>query len=155
MFMLTFGHASDPVFDGKYYNWDVFKLVNDDDEVMCYIASYPIKTIGNYKKARNPYFMITYFKSKGKQEVSLYADYKYKSGSLVHMMVDSSKYELVAKDRIAWARTKSADKQLIENLLKAKSIKVRSESSKNEYTVDYYTTKGLFVAYNRMMELCK
>ena len=99
--------------------------------------------------------MITYFRSKEKQEVSLYADYKYKIGSLVHMMVDSNKYELVTKDKMAWAKTKVIDKQLIENLLKAKNIKVRSESAKNEYTVDYYTTKGLFVAYNRMMELCK
>ena len=155
MSIVAYASANEPVFDGRYYNWNVFKFINDNDEVMCYVASYPVKTVGNYKGDREPYFMITYFRSKEKQEVSLYADYKYKIGSLVHIMVDSNKYELVTKDKMAWTKTKVMDKQLIENLLKAKDIKVRSESTKNEYTVDYYTTKGLFVAYNRMMELCK
>lgn len=148
--------ANEPIFDGKYYNWEVFKLIKEDGERLCYIASYPIKTVGNYKKdERNPYLMITYFKSKEKQEVSVFSDYKYKINSLIHLMVDNNKFEMVTNDQYAWTKSKSEDKQLIENLLKAKLIKVRGESAKNEYTVDYYTTKGLFVAYNRMMELCK
>lgn len=147
--------AEEPVFDGKYYNWEVFDLTKEDGERLCYIASHPIKTIGNYKNERNPYLIITYFKSKEKQEVSVFADYKYKINSLIHLMVDNNKFEMVTNDQYAWTRSKSEDKQLIENLLKAKLIKIRSESNKNEYTVDYYTTKGLFVAYNRMMELCR
>lgn len=154
-FMVRVSSAEEPIYDGKYYNWDVFKLIKDNGEKMCYVATYPTKSIGNYKKKRNPYFMITYFKTKEKQEVSIYADFKYRINGLVHMMVDTNKYELVTKDNVAWTKSKNEDKQLIENLLRAKEIKVRSESSKNEYIVDYYNTKGLVVAYNRMMELCK
>ena len=40
-------------------------------------------------------------------------------------------------------------------MLNGKILKIRSESSKTEYTVDEYSLKGMTRAYKRMRELCK
>ena len=42
-FTVGISNAEEPIYDGKYYSWDVFKLTKDNGEKMCYIATYPTK----------------------------------------------------------------------------------------------------------------
>lgn len=147
--------AETPILDGKYYDWNVYKLVKDNGEKFCYIASYAKESIGNFKGSRKPYIMITYFKHKEKEEVSVYGDFVYKMNSMIYLSVDSIQYKLLTKDKMAWVKTETEDKQLISSLLNGKIVKIRSETAKGEYSVDTYSTNGLPVAYNRMKILCE
>lgn len=141
--------------DGIYYDWYVFTLTDLGEEQKCYVVSFPKKSIGNYKKAREPYILITRFKDKGIEEVSLYSGFEYKLGSDIYLSIDGKQYTMFTKDDIAWAKNKNQDKELITNLLNGYLLKVRAESSKSEYVVDEYSLKGLTRAYRRMKELCK
>lgn len=141
--------------DGIYYDWSVFTLTDLGEEQKCYVVSFPTKSIGNYKNAREPYILITKFKDKGIEEVSIYSGFEYKIGSDIHISIDGKQYTMFTKNDIAWAKSKQQDKEIISNLLNGYLLKVRAESSKSEYIVDEYSLKGLTRAYKRMRELCK
>ena len=141
--------------DGMYYDWSVFTLNDIGEEQKCYVVSFPKKSIGNYKNKREPYVLITKFKDKNVEEISIYSGFEYKIGSDIYISIDGKQYTLFTKDDIAWAKNKEQDKEIITNLLNGYSLKIRAESSKSEYVVDEYSLKGLTRAYKRMKELCK
>lgn len=141
--------------DGIYYDWSVFVLDNLGEEKKCYVASFPKKSIGNYKKEREPYILITRFQDKGVEEVSIYSGFEYKVGSNIYISIDGRQYTLFTNGDIAWAKTKEQDKEIITDMLNGFSLKTRAESSTTEYVVDEYSLKGLTRAYKRMKELCK
>ncbi len=141
--------------DGIYYDWSVFVLDDLGEEKKCYIVSFPKKSIGNYKKEREPYILITRFQDKGVEEVSIYSGFEYKIGSDIYISIDGKQYTLFTDDDIAWAKTKEQDKEIITNMLDGYLLKTRAESSTTEYVVDEYSLKGLTRAYRRMRELCK
>ncbi|MDR0423633.1 MAG: hypothetical protein LBH46_03515 [Rickettsiales bacterium] len=141
--------------DGIYYDWSVFVIDELGEEKKCYIASFPKKSIGNFKGEREPYILITKFKDKMLEEVSIYAGFEYKISSKIFMAVDETQFILWAKDDIAWTKTKKEDKDIINSLLDATSFKIRAESTKLEYVVDEYSLKGFVRAYKRMRDLCK
>ncbi|GMO56145.1 MAG: hypothetical protein Ta2D_00540 [Rickettsiales bacterium] len=140
--------------DGIYYDWSLFTLQKIGEEKKCYIASFPKKTTGNYKNAREPYILVTRFQEKKVEEVSIYAGFEYKISSNVYISIDGVQFQFKTKEDIAWTKTKEDDKNIIKTLLDAKEIKVRAESSKLEYVVDEYSLKGFSRAYKKMKELC-
>ena len=143
------------VVDGIYTDWTVFVLDNDVGGKKCYIATFPKKSIGNYKEKREPYVLITRFERKKVEEVSIYSGYEYKLNSNIFVSIDSDQYRMFVKDDIAWAKSEIQDKEMIKKMLKGATIKVRGESSSGSYTVDEYSLKGITQAYRRMKELCK
>ncbi|MDD2839644.1 MAG: invasion associated locus B family protein [Rickettsiales bacterium] len=141
--------------DGIYYDWSVFVSSDLGEEKKCYIASFPDKSIGNYKDSREPYVLITRFQDRGNEEVSVYSGFEYKISSNIYISVDGKQYTLFTNDDMAWAKDKSQDKEIIEGMLNGKTLKIRAESSHTEYVVDEYSLKGMTRAYRRMKELCK
>lgn len=140
--------------DGTYYDWTVFELNEPGRGKKCYIASFPKNSIGNYKNTREPYVLITRFKYKRVEEVSIYSGYEYKLNSDIYISIDGKQFRLFTKGDMAWAKTSHQDKDIIQQMLLGKELKVRSESSKGNYTVDAYSLKGITKAYKRMKDLC-
>ncbi len=141
--------------DGIYYDWSVFVLDELGEEKKCYIASFPDKSIGNYKNSREPYILITRFQDMGNEEISIFSGFEYKIGSDIYISVDGKQFTLFTNGDMAWAKNKGQDKEIIESMLNGKSLKTRAESSHTEYVVDEYSLKGMTRAYRRMKELCK
>jgi len=141
--------------DGIYYDWSVFVLDNLGEEKKCYIASFPDKSIGNYKDNREPYILITKFQDRGNEEISIYSGFEYKISSDIYIAVDGKQFTLFTNGDMAWAKDKKEDKEIIESMLNGKTLKSRAESSHTEYVVDEYSLKGMTRAYRRMEELCK
>lgn len=141
--------------DGIYYDWSVFVLDNLGEEKKCYIASFPNKSLGNYKDSREPYILITKFQDRGNEEISVYSGFEYKISSDVHIAVDVKQFTLFTNSDMAWARNKDEDKNIIESMLNGKTLKTRAESLHAEYVIDEYSLKGMTRAYRRMKELCK
>ena len=141
--------------DGTYYDWTVFEMDDTKYEKKCYITSFPKKSIGNHKQKREPYILITRFKNKGLEEVSIFNGYKYKINSEIHMAVENRQYSLFTNEDLAWAKTPEQDKEMIQEMLKGRTLKVRGESNVGTYSVDEYSLKGIVKAYRRMKELCR
>lgn len=146
---------SKPVFDGSYYDWNVYFREDVEGNKECYIVSFTKDTIGNYPNKKSSYMMVLYIKAKEKEEFSIFADYILKKNSMVYISIDKTQFKLGTKDKSAWPYSTQEDNKIIKTLMKSEEIKVRAESLKNEYTVDTYSGKGFLMAYNKMRELCK
>ncbi|MDR3290285.1 MAG: hypothetical protein LBT02_03320 [Rickettsiales bacterium] len=153
-FFISFGIYAE-VLDGIYYDWSVFTLTKSGEEKKCYTVSFPHKKLGNYKKNREPYILVTRFQEKKIEEVSIYSGFEYKIASNVYISVDGQQFAFKTKEDVAWTKTKEEDKKIIEIFLDSMGIKVRAESAKLEYIVDEYSLKGFVRAYKRIRELCK
>ncbi len=144
--------------DSMYYGWIVYeyqKDPQDDINKKCYIVSTPHKTNSSYTADRNPYFSITRYAQDRTEEVSVYSGYEYKISSDVYLLIGDQQKQLFTRGDFAWAKSGYDDKDIIKSMLKSKYLKVRSDSSVGNYSIDEYEMKGLARAYARMKELCQ
>ncbi len=144
------------VADSAFYRWQVFELQESDlDYKQCYIVAHPVKSDTDHNSRQKPYIMITRFQKDRSEEVSIFGGFEYKLNSEVFLLVDPIQFKLIAKQDMAWARTKAEDATIIKTLLNSGNLKVRSDSAIGTYAVDEYSLKGITRAYARMREICK
>ncbi|MDR2777289.1 MAG: hypothetical protein LBB24_00765 [Rickettsiales bacterium] len=144
--------------DGQYYDWLVYHTNDLGEDRKCYIATFAKekKFIGNYKKSRKPYIMITLSKSSGTMEFSIFADYEYKKNGGVYVAVGSRQFKMTARGKMAWNKNAEEDQTLIRTMLEYGSeLKVRGETVEGEYTIDTFSSLGLGRAFERMKQLCR
>jgi hypothetical protein len=138
-----------------YYGWVVYEVDENSDNKKCYIATTPKKTDTSYTRVRIPYIAITRYAKNRVEEISVYSGYEYKISSDVYLLIDGVQKKLFTKNDMAWALLKSTDKDIIQTMLKSEYVRVRSDSSTGDYSVDDYSMKGLTRAYARMKMLCE
>ena len=153
--LIAVGQANAQKVDGIYYDWKVFTLKEPGKAKKCYMASFPKNKIGNHKVERKPYVLITKYKGKKNEEVSIYSGYEYKINSEIYIVIDKEQHRMFTEDDIAWAKTIQEDKKMIQEMLKGDTMKIRGESSVGTYSVDEYSLRGVTKAYKRIKELCK
>lgn len=149
--------ANAQVVDSRFYNWMVFELQEDElQDKQCYIVANPKNVDSDQDTRQKPYVMITRFQRERKEEVSVYGGYEYKVNSKIFLMIDDEwQYRLPTKGSMAWAKSKEDDIEIIQRMLEASKIRVRSDSAIGTFAVDEYSTKGIAKAYARMREICK
>lgn len=147
--------AAAQTIDSMYYSWVVYEYADSQDDKKCYIAATPYKSDSSYTGLRNPYLAITRYANTRSEEVSVYSGYEYKISSDVYLLIGDIQKQLYTKDDMAWAKSDYDDKDIIIMMLQSESVKVRSDSSMGNYSVDEYQMKGFTRAYARMKELCK
>jgi hypothetical protein len=98
--------------------------------------------------------MITRFQKDRVEEISIFGGFDYKISSHILMLIDSYQFRLKTKSDYAWAKNRYEDSQIIQNLLKANIVKVRSDSAVGTFAVDEYNLKGIAKAFKRMREIC-
>ena len=98
--------------------------------------------------------MITRFQKDRIEEVSIFGGFDYKVSSHILMLIDSYQFRLKTKSDYAWAKSRYEDVQIIENLLKANKVMIRSDSAFGRYAVDEYNLKGVAKALKRVREIC-
>ena len=146
---------SEVVPDSVFYDWVVYYTNGKEEEKKCYIATFAKEQKGNYKEPRQPYIMISIFKEKNTEKVSVYSGYTFKINSAIYLGIDNKQFRLMTEGDRAWAANNDEDRIIIKELLNAKTIKIKGETISGEYTIDTYSTEGITRAYNKMQELCK
>ncbi|NDF13080.1 MAG: hypothetical protein EB060_09755 [Proteobacteria bacterium] len=143
--------------DNIYNDWYVFTLQQQGKKI-CYIASYPNRKTGNYKKRGEPYFLITN-RSATVDEVSVSSGYPYKPTSKVVAKLDTKQsFDMFTSPEVpevAWARDTTQDEKMVEALRKATTVSVRGTSQSGSFSEDRYSLNGISKAYQRMKSLCK
>jgi hypothetical protein len=147
--------AEAQIIDSSFYQWQVYEIQeNELDYKRCYIVSHPVKSDSNHNSRQKPYLMIARFQKDRSEEVSIFSGFEYKLNSEVFILVDDNQFKLLAKNDIAWAKTKTEDIKIIEVMLQSAILKVRSDSAVGTYAVDEYSLEGITKAYQRMKEIC-
>ncbi|NBX53246.1 MAG: hypothetical protein EBT63_06340, partial [Proteobacteria bacterium] len=141
--------------DSSFYNWQIYEISDDESDFKkCYIVNHPIKSDTNDTSRKKPHLMITRFQKDRVEEVSIFGGFDYKISSHILMLIDSYQFRLKTKSDYAWAKNRYEDSQIIQNLLKANIVKVRSDSAVGTFAVDEYNLKGIAKAFKRMREIC-
>lgn len=139
---------------GTYKDWNAFVLEENGSKV-CYMASVPKKSEGNYKDRGDVFVVITHRPSaKSYNVVSFVAGYTYKTGSDVTVTVDKKTFSLFTDGETAWARDDATDKAISDAIRGGSSLSVKGTSAKGTVTTDTYSLGGSGAAHDAINKAC-
>jgi hypothetical protein len=154
VFFLAFtAELSAQELQGRFHDWNVFK-VNRGDMTVCYTASIPIKSVGNYDKRGEPFFLVTNIENDA-DEISTASGFTYNKKSDVEVSFGSKKFYLFPYRSTAWANDKNDDIDVIKEMQKHEEMLVVGVARDGKVANDTYSLIGFPQAYQNMKEICR
>lgn len=119
---------------------------------VCYMASAPKKSAGDYSK-RDPAFVLVTNDptSGGRGEVSFVAGYPYKDDSTVSVAIGAKTFDLFTADDKAWTQGPEDDRDLVDAMINGADMIVKGVSSRGTETTDTYSLIG-FTATKKIID---
>jgi len=139
---------------GSFDNWAAYQTTQAG-KTLCYMASEPKKSTGQYKKRGRVYAMVSHRPAtKATNVVSIHAGYKYKEDSSVFVKIGGNKFELFTHGDTAWATDAAEDKALVRAMKKGSRMVVRGASWRGTKTVDTFSLLGFTAAHRAIDKAC-
>lgn len=146
--------ANDPKLISTHGDWSVFTFDEDGSKV-CFTASQPTSSKGNYKRRGDAFALITHRPAENSYDVvSIVAGYTYKTGSSVKSTANGRTFEMFTQGDTAWANDDASDRALAKALQRGSKLVVKGTSSRGTDTTDTYSLKGATAAYKAMSRAC-
>lgn len=147
--------AAEPRLIETFGDWDAYVVLEDNNKV-CYMASIPKKSVGNYSKRGEVFALITHRPKEGTKDVfSFITGYNFKPASDASVEIDGQKFSLFTKDDTAWAPDAETDAKIADALKAGKTMIVKGLSSRGTSTSDTFSLKGSTGAYDRITRECR
>ena len=137
----------------KFHDWSVFKTQRGD-RIVCYAASTPIKSDGNYYKRGAPFFLVTNIEDDA-DEISVSSAFTYSKKSDVEISFGNKKFYLFPYEEMAWANNKNDDIDIIKEMQKHEEMIVTGVEKGGKIAVDNYSLIGFAKAYKKLHDTCK
>jgi hypothetical protein len=137
----------------KFQDWSVFKT-NRGDKNICYLASIPIKSGGNFYHRGEAFFIVTNIEN-DVDEISASSGFIYNQKSDVELSFGSKKFYLFPYKNLTWAQNKNDDIDIIKEMQKHEEITVTGIAANNKIAHDLYSLIGFNQAYEKMKQICK
>ena len=146
--------AAAETYIGAFGDWDAFHDGQGDAKV-CYMASLPKKSEGNYTARGKTYVMVTHHPANQVfGQVYVTAGYSYKTGSEAEVLIGGASYALFTHQDTpdtAWAYD---DKVLRQAMIKGRAMVIKGTSSRGTLTTDTYSLTGVTAAYRAISQEC-
>jgi len=127
----------------------------EDGKPVCYIASKPVRSEGNYKTRGEVLALVTHRPSENANDVvSIVAGYAYQSDSDAVVQIGPRRFNAFTFGERAWARDAQTDKTMVDAMVKGNSMSVRGTSSRGTLTVDTFSLQGFTAAYKAISDSC-
>jgi hypothetical protein len=132
-------------------NWTAF-----EENKICYLVSFPIKSVGSYQERNLYYTMIVFNKKqvKSPSQIIVFAGKNYKENSQIILNLDDIKYYLQNNISKAKINNKIEAEKIFTNMLKFKYYVVY-QSFEDSSAEDTYSLDGLKESYNILNQKCK
>lgn len=152
---VTAVQANAPKLLGEFNDWSAY-FYEDGKNVVCYMASTPVKDEGKYTQRGNIYVVITHRPAeKSFDVVNFVAGYTYKKDANVTVKIGKTAINRMFVDRDkAWAINEKVDKELVDAMKKGERMIVDGVSSKGTATKDTYSLSGFTAAYRAISAKC-
>ncbi len=137
----------------KFQDWSVFKTERGD-RVICYVASTPIKSLGNFEKRGEPFFLVTSLENDA-DEISTSSGFIFSKNSNVELNFGTKKYYLFPFKTIAWANDKNDDADIIKDMQSNAEMVVNGIARDGKISTDTYSLIGFAHAYKKIKEICR
>lgn len=147
-------HADDPELIGRHGDWMAYKFMENGNKV-CYMASQPKSSKGNYSKRGDVFALVTHRPSENTRNVFSYiTGYTYKPESEVTVTIGSETFSLFTDNDRAWTPDDVTDQALTTALRKGAQMVVKGVSSRGTNTTDTFSLKGTGAAYDAISKEC-
>jgi hypothetical protein len=150
---LPFSQAYSQELQARFQDWSVFKTERGD-KVVCYIASTPIKSEGNFDKRGEPFFLVTNIDNDA-DEISASSGFIYNKTSNVELTFGIKKYYLFPYKTVAWANDKNDDADIIKEMQGNAEMIVTGIARDGKIAVDTYSLIGFVHSYKKLKEICQ
>ncbi len=150
---LAFSQAYSQELQARFQDWSVFKTERGD-KVVCYIASTPIKSEGNFDKRGEPFFLVTNIDNDA-DEISTSSGFIYNKTSNVELTFGIKKYYLFPYKTVAWANDKNDDADIIKEMQGNADMIVTGIARDGKIAVDTYSLIGFVHSYKKLKEICQ
>lgn len=137
----------------RFNDWSVFKTERGDRTV-CYTASTPIRSEGNYEKRGEPFFLVTNLENDA-DEISVASGFIFNKNSNVEISFGSKKFYLFPYKTIAWANDKNDDLDIIKEMQKNPEVLVTGVARDGKVAVDTYSLIGFAESYEKLKQTCR
>ncbi len=151
--LLTFSKAYSQELQARFQDWSVFKTERGD-KVVCYIASTPIKSEGNFDKRGEPFFLVTNIENDA-DEISASSGFIYNKNSNVELTFGIKKYYLFPYKTVSWANDKNDDADIIKEMQNNAEMIVNGVARDGKIAVDTYSLIGFVNSYKKLKEICQ
>lgn len=139
---------------GTFGAWTAYTFMENGNKV-CYMASKPEKSEGDYSRRGEVFALITHRPAEGSKNVFSYiTGYAYKAGSDATANVDSKSFTLFTQDDTAWAPDGDTDAKIAEALRSGSTLVVKGTSSRGTPTIDTFSLKGSGAAHDAITKAC-
>ncbi len=146
--------AGEPRLIGTHGDWSAFVFIEDGNKV-CYMASQPKKSEGNYSRRDEPFALVTHRPAEGTKNVFSYiTGYTYKAGGDATIKIDGKRFALFTQDDTAWAPDAETDNKLAKTIKAGSKMIVEGTSSRGTETKDIFGLKGSTAAYDAISKEC-
>lgn len=136
----------------RFQDWSVFKTERGD-KVICYLASTPLKSEGNFDKRGEPFFLVTNVENDA-DEISVSSGFIYNKTSNVELTFGVKKYYLFPYKTIAWANDKNDDADIIKEMQNNADMIVSGVARDGKMSIDTYSLIGFANGYKKIKEIC-
>ena len=150
---LTFSKGYSQELQARFQDWSVFKTERGD-KVVCYIASTPIKSEGNFDKRGEPFFLVTNIENDA-DEISTSSGFIYNKNSNVELTFGIKKYYLFPYKTVSWANDKNDDADIIKEMQNNAEMIVNGVARDGKIAVDTYSLIGFVNSYKKLKEICQ
>lgn len=137
----------------RFQDWSVFKTERGD-KTICYVASTPIKSEGNFDKRGEPFFLVTNVENDS-DEISASSGFIYNKTSNVELNFGTKKYYLFPYKTVAWANDKNDDADIIKEMQNSAEMVVSGVARDGKIAIDTYSLIGFIHSYKKVKEACQ
>ena len=147
--------AGQPRLMASHGAWEVYVFFEDNNKV-CYMASQPKASEGNYSRRGEIFALITNRPADTTRDVFSYiTGYTYKAGSEAAVVIDGKEFTLFTQDETAWTPDSETDSKLARAIRDGSKMVVKGTSTRGTLTTDTFSLSGSSKAYERMNEECR
>lgn len=147
--------AQTPRVLGTYRDWTAYTYQGQDGQV-CYIASLPTSSEGDYTRRGDVFAIVTHRPGAGEFDVfNIDAGYTYAPDSEVVLSVDGSEVaRLFTHNSTSWARDAETDARIVQSMVRGGRMVVVGTSNRGTRTTDTFSLLGFTAARNAINDHC-
>ena len=139
---------------GENGEWKAYTFKKGQATV-CYMASAPKKSVGDYSKRDPAFVLVTNDPTTGgRGEVSFVAGYPYKDGSTVSVAIGGRTFDLFTAADKAWTQGPEDDRDMVEAMINGADMVVKGISSRGTETTDTYSLIGFTATKKTIDKTC-
>lgn len=139
---------------GRFRDWYA-AAYEDGGRIICYMASRPTASAGEYSRRGPTYVQVTRRKGdSGPDVVSFEAGYPFAQGAEIEVAIDGAAFTLFTQGETAWAYDGDGDRALAKAMAGGAKMIVKGASARGTGTTDTYSLMGFTAARNAMTEAC-